>query len=79
MPLGQEPEVRSSNSEERQETIGPGEFQIVLESQPQRLLEIGVLISGVTILSCIGYLCWSSVRRLVGEGKKTILSADCAD
>jgi hypothetical protein len=79
VPLGQEPEVRSSNSEERQETIGPGEFQIVLEYQPQRLLEIGVLISGVTILSCIGYLCWSSVRRLVGEGKKTILSADCAD
>ena len=43
------------------------DFQIVLEYKPQRLFEIGVLISGVTFVSCIGYLCFSGIRGLISK------------
>lgn len=38
-------------------------FQIVLEFYPQRLFEIGLLISGLTLLGCISYLGYDVAKR----------------
>ncbi|WP_176229675.1 hypothetical protein [Candidatus Hakubella thermalkaliphila] len=42
-----------------------GQYKITLEFVPQRLFEIGVLISGTTLLGCLGYLGydWRKRRR----------------
>ncbi|MCF6149649.1 MAG: hypothetical protein E3K37_13430 [Candidatus Kuenenia sp.] len=64
VPVGQKAEVGGQRSED--DGGISGDFQIVLEYKPQRLFEIGVLISGITFVSCIGYLCWGGIRRLVG-------------
>lgn len=42
-----------------------GDYEIVLEFWPQRLLYIGLLISGLTFLCCVGYLVYAW-----GKGKK---------
>ncbi len=39
------------------------EIEIVLEYMPQRLVEVGILISGLTFLGCIGYLAGTGIRR----------------
>jgi hypothetical protein len=39
------------------------QFDIILEFKPQRLFEIGVIISALTLLGCIGYLFASYIRR----------------
>ena len=39
------------------------EIEIVLEFVPQRLFEVGVLISGLTLLGCVGYLVGTGVGR----------------
>jgi len=46
------------------------DFQIVLEFKPQRLFEIGLLISGITLLGCIGYLGYDFRRRR--KNKQTV-------
>ena len=56
-----------------------GDFQIVLEYKPQRLFEIGILISGITFVLCIGYLCYCGIRNIVTKKKKIILSTDFTD
>ncbi len=66
VPVGQRSEVRSQKSEEWKEKM-PEDFQIVLEYKPQRLFEVGVLISGITFVSCIGYLCWGGIRGLFSK------------
>jgi len=38
-------------------------FQIVLEFKPQRLFEIGLIISAITLLGCIGYLGYDFRKR----------------
>ena len=38
-------------------------FEIVLEFKPQRLFELGLLISAITLFGCIGYLFFVQVRR----------------
>lgn len=38
-------------------------FQIVLEFKPQRLFELGLLISATTLIGCIGYLGYGWMRR----------------
>ncbi len=43
------------------------EMEIVLEFVPQRLFEIGVLISGVTLLGCVGYLIGTGIKRKKGK------------
>jgi hypothetical protein len=65
VPVGQKTEVRGKRLEEEGEITG--DFQIVLEYKPQRLFEIGVLISGVTFVSCIGYLCFGGIRGLISK------------
>lgn len=42
----------------------PEEFEIVLEFVPQRLFEVGVLISGLTLLGCVAYLLGTKIKRL---------------
>jgi len=39
------------------------EMEIMLEFVPQRLFEVGALISGLTLLGCVGYLVGTGVRR----------------
>lgn len=39
------------------------DFEIVLEYKPQRLFEMGLLISGATLLGCVGYLGFGFMRR----------------
>lgn len=39
------------------------DFQIVLEFRPQRLFEIGLFISVITLSLCIGYLGYNWIRR----------------
>ena len=46
------------------------EFQIVLEYKPQRLFEIGVIISLITLIGCIVYLGYDLRRRKV-KGEKS--------
>jgi len=41
----------------------PSQFEIVLEFAPQRLFEIGVVVSGVTVILCISYLVHSYLKR----------------
>jgi hypothetical protein len=38
-------------------------FEMVLEFKPQRLFEIGLMISGLTLLGCIGYLGYDFARK----------------
>ena len=38
-------------------------FQIVLEYKPQRLFEVGLFISGLTLVGCLGYLGYDFGRR----------------
>ena len=33
-------------------------FDIVLEYKPQRIFEIGLLVSLATLIACVGYLCY---------------------
>ena len=42
---------------------GMKEFEIILEFKPQRLFEIGVVISLATFLGCVGYLIRGFVRK----------------
>jgi hypothetical protein len=78
VPVGQKTEVRSQKSEEEEEKL-IGDFQIVLEYRPQRLFEIGILISGITFVLCIGYLCCCGIRNIVTKKKKIVLSTDFTD
>jgi hypothetical protein len=43
------------------------DFQIVLEYRPQRLFEIGLIISAATLLGCIGYLGYDFRKRRKGN------------
>jgi len=61
------------------EAIEAGDFQIILEYKPQRLFEIGILISGITFVLCIGYLCYCGIRNIITKKKKIILSTDFTD
>jgi len=50
-------------------TVGSRQsFEIVLEYKPQRLFEIGLMISGLTLLGCMGFLGYDFVRR-----RKTVI------
>ena len=60
VPIEQMLEVRGKRLEG--ETI-PEDFQIVLEFKPQRLFEIGLLVSAITLLGCVGYLGYDFSRR----------------
>ncbi|MBA7494997.1 hypothetical protein ES702_05576 [subsurface metagenome] len=42
---------------------GMKEFEIILEFKPQRLFEIGVVISLATLLGCVGYLVRDYMRK----------------
>jgi len=42
---------------------GPSRFQIILEFTPQRLFEIGVVVSGITFILCISYLVYSYLKK----------------
>ena len=79
VPVGQKTEVRSQKKSEEEEEKLIGDFQIVLEYKPQRLFEIGILISGITFVLCIGYLCCCGIRYIVTKKKKIILSTDFTD
>lgn len=67
VPVVHKSEARNQISEKENM---PAQFQIVLEYKPQRLFEIGVLISGITFISCIGYLGYSGIRKLVVRNGK---------
>jgi hypothetical protein len=43
------------------------DFQIVLEFKPQRLFEIGLIVSATTLLGCIGYLGYDWCRKKKGR------------
>jgi hypothetical protein len=50
-----------------------GQYRIVLEYWPQRLFEIGVIVSVTTLLACLGYLAydgWRSWRKRAKTGKR---------
>ena len=49
-------QFRVSGSEFRVQDNNWENFEIVLEYKPQRLFEVGLLISTTTLLGCIGYL-----------------------
>jgi len=42
---------------------GDGEFTVTLYFRPQSYFYLGLMISGLTFLSCIGYLVWDWKRR----------------
>jgi len=50
---------------------GMKEFEIILEFKPQRLFEIGVLISLATLLGCVGYLIRGFMRKRKREIRET--------
>jgi len=41
----------------------PSRFEIILEFTPQRLFEIGVVVSGITFILCISYLVYSYLKK----------------
>ena len=50
-----------------------GQYRIVLEYWPQRLFEIGVIISVTTLLACLSYLAydgWRSWKKKAEKGKR---------
>jgi hypothetical protein len=47
------------------------EFEIILEFKPQRLFEIGVVISLATLVGCVGYLIRGFMRRRKAESEQT--------
>lgn len=48
------------------------DFEIVLEFKPQRLFEVGLLISGITLLGCVGYIGYDFKKRRKGKRPLTI-------
>ena len=42
---------------------GSYDFEMVIEFWPQRLFYLGLVISGITLLGCLSYLGWDSVKR----------------
>ncbi|HUD09341.1 MAG TPA: hypothetical protein VMR77_00845 [Patescibacteria group bacterium] len=42
---------------------GSHDMELVIEFWPQRLFYIGLLISGTTLVGCLGYLGWEVVKR----------------
>lgn len=50
-----------------------GEYQIILEFVPQRWFYLGLLISGTTLVLCLGYLGYDAVRRC--RDRKVVSSA----
>ena len=52
-------ELRAPSSKQR----ATSEMEIVIEYMPQRIFEVGVLISGLTLLGCVGYLVGTGVKR----------------
>jgi hypothetical protein len=47
-----------------------GDYEIVLEFWPQRLFYIGLMISGITLLFCLGYLVWQPLRRRIAKRRE---------
>ena len=55
---------RQSAVDSQRSVVGsPQSFEIILEYKPQRFFEIGLIISGLTLLGCIGYLGYDFARR----------------
>ncbi|HUD09338.1 MAG TPA: hypothetical protein VMR77_00830 [Patescibacteria group bacterium] len=46
---------------------GSYDLELVIEFWPQRLFYIGLLISGTTLVGCLGYLGWDFVKRRTGR------------
>lgn len=61
VPIEQMLEVRGQRLEGEKRI--PENFEIVLEFKPQRLFEVGVIISATTLLGCIGYIGYDFSRR----------------
>jgi hypothetical protein len=40
------------------------EFEIVLEFKPQRVYEVGIIISSATLITCLGYFLFDVLRRI---------------
>jgi len=54
---------------------GSYDFEMVVEFWPQRLFYIGLFISGITLLGCVGYLGYDWKKRkkeLAGVGKESL-------
>jgi hypothetical protein len=49
---------------------GSVDFEIVLEFWPQRLFYLGILISGITVTACVGYLIFGWVSSLAQRKRK---------
>jgi len=44
--------------------FSPKSFEIILEFKPQRLFEVGALISLLTFICCLSYLIYDSIKRV---------------
>jgi hypothetical protein len=58
----------------REAMAGPGSpynFSIVIEFYPQRLFEVGLVISGVAVVGMVGYLLAYGIKRWVRRGART--------
>ncbi len=62
VPVKQDSGFQMPDSGIKGKNIGE-DFQIVLEFKPQRLFEIGLIVSATTLLGCIGYLGYDWRRR----------------
>jgi hypothetical protein len=60
---GRQSEELSAVDSDQSAVGGRQSFEMVLEYKPQRLFEIGLMISGLALLGCIGYLGYDLVRR----------------
>lgn len=52
------------------DTGGREDYEIIIEFWPQRLFYIGLGISGLTLIGCLGYLGYNFAKRRIGVGNE---------
>jgi hypothetical protein len=64
----QSEKLPSDNSFCTKNSDGSYDFEIVVEFWPQRLYYLGLIISGTTLVLCLGYFGWVFVKRRKEKG-----------
>ncbi len=55
--------IKSQKSNFKSNSDGSIDFELIIEFWPQRLFYLGLLISGITLFGCVGYLDWDWQKK----------------
>ncbi|MDD4606953.1 MAG: hypothetical protein PHS07_01245 [Patescibacteria group bacterium] len=60
-------QLKSQNLDFKTNPDGSYDFQIILEFEPQKFFYIGLFVSGITLIGCIGYLVYDFRKRKISR------------